>query len=40
MDEVEERIQGCKGEVNHWESKANDYEERLGLLKKEGEWRT
>ena len=33
-------IQYYKGRVNGEESDANRYEERLGLLKKEGECRT
>ena len=34
------KIQRCMMEVNKWESKAADCEERLGLLKNEGECRT
>jgi chromosome segregation ATPase len=37
---VEREIQGYKGEVSEWESRATGCEERLGLLKKEGECRT
>ena len=40
LEEAEEEIQICKGEVNRGESKANSCEERLGLLKKKGECRT
>ena len=40
MEAVEGEIQYYKGRVNDWESDVNGCEERLGLLKKEGEWRT
>ena len=33
-------IQDYKREVSKWESAATGYEERLGLLEKEGECRT
>ena len=39
MEEAEGKIQDYEGQVNLWESEANGYEERLGVLKKEGEWR-
>ena len=39
VEEAEERIQIYKGEVNRWESDATGYEERLGVLAKEGECR-
>ena len=37
LDEAEGEIKSCKGRASHFESKANDYEEKLRLLKKEGE---
>ena len=37
---AEGEIQHSKGWVSEWESKATGYEERLGLLEKEGECRT
>ena len=37
VDAAEEWIQHYKGRVSEWESEATGYEERLGLLKKEGE---
>ena len=40
MEGVEGQIQRYKGLVSVWESKATGYEERLGLLEKEGECRT
>ena len=40
MEEAEGQIQHCKEWVSKWESIATGYEERLGLLKKEGECRT
>ena len=40
LEGAERMIQVCKGIVNGYESDANDCEERLGLLKKEGECRT
>ena len=40
LEEAEGGIQWYKGQVNKYESDANHYEERLGLLKKEGECRT
>ena len=40
MKEVEREIQRYKGEVSECESDAAGYEERLGLLEKEGECRT
>ena len=40
MEKAEGKIQYYKGRVNDRESNANGFEERLGLLKKEGEWRT
>jgi hypothetical protein len=40
VEEAEREIQYCKGAVSEWESQATGYEERLGLLKKEGECRT
>ena len=40
MEEVEGVIQYYKGLVSGWESEATGCEERLGLLEKEGEYRT
>ena len=40
VEEVEGVIQGRKGWISKLESEATGYEERLGLLKKEGERRT
>ena len=40
LEEAERDIQTCKGLINEYENDANDCEERLGLLKKEGERRT
>ena len=37
VKEAEEWIQHYKGLVSEWESKAAGYEEKLGLLEKEGE---
>ena len=37
---MERDIQYYKGEINGYKSDANSCEERLGLLKKEGECRT
>ena len=34
---MEREIQHRKGLISDWESSANDYEERLGLLKEERE---
>ena len=39
MEEAERWIQRYKGLVSEWESDATGYEEKLGLLKKEGECR-
>ena len=39
LEEVEGYIQKWKGNVNYWESQVNEDEGRLGLLKKEGEFR-
>ena len=39
VEKVEGEIQHWKGLANQWESKATDYEERLGVLAKEGECR-
>ena len=40
LEQVERQIQSCRREASVYKSKANDYEERLGYLKKEGESRT
>ena len=40
MEEVEGEIRHYKGVVSKYESDAAGYEERLGLLEKEGECRT
>ena len=40
LERAERWIQTYKEEVNRCESGANHYEERLGLLKTEGECRT
>ena len=40
LEVAEGEIQRNKGLVNKYESRTNHYEERLGLLKKEGECRT
>ena len=37
LEAAEREIQNNKWMVNEWESEANGYEERLGLLKKKGE---
>ena len=37
LEKLERGIQRYKGLVEEYESKANGYEEKLGLLKKEGE---
>ena len=39
VKEVESNIQRYKRAVSEWESEATGYEERLGLLEKEGECR-
>ena len=39
VEEAEGEIQYYKGEVNHYGSEATDYEERLGVLTKQGECR-
>ena len=39
VEEAEGEIQDCRGWVNNYESEATDYEERLGVLTKEGECR-
>ena len=39
VEEAEGKIQGYKGHVNDYESEATGYEERLGVLAKEGECR-
>ena len=40
MEEAEGKIQDYKLWVSEYESEATGYEERLGLLEKEGECRT
>ena len=40
MEEAEGMIQHYKEMVSRWERDATGYEERQGLLKKEGECRT
>ena len=40
VEEAEGQIQDYKWLVSQYESKATGYEERLGLLEKEGECRT
>ena len=40
VEEAEGKIQGYKRSANRWESKATGYEERLGVLTKEGGCRT
>ena len=40
VEEAERNIQYYKGLANQWESKATGYEERLGVLRKEGGCRT
>ena len=39
VEEAEGDIRHWKGLANQWESKATGYEERLGVLAKEGECR-
>ena len=39
LEEVEGDIQEWKRMVNKWERQVNEHEGRLGLLKKEGEFR-
>ena len=39
VEKVERKIQYYKGEVNRYESEATGYEERLGVLAKEGKCR-
>ena len=39
VEKVEVKIQYWKGSINRYEREATGYEERLGVLKKEGECR-